>query len=60
MNRDNGTPTDLAQAIAESPEAVLVRLVCSVAGLKLQLQAQQRYLDELDARLKALEAQSGR
>jgi hypothetical protein len=60
MHRDNGTSPDLAQAIAASPEAVLVRLVFRVAGLKLQLKAQQRHLEALDARLKALEAQSGR
>jgi hypothetical protein len=60
MKRDNGTSPDLAQAIAESPEAVLVRLMFSMAGLKLRLKAQQRHLEELDARLKVLESQSGR
>jgi hypothetical protein len=60
MHRDNGTSPDLAQAIAASPEAVLVRLVLRVAGLKLQLKAQQRHLEALDARLKALESESGR
>jgi hypothetical protein len=60
MHRDNGTSPDLAQAIAASPEAVLVRLVLRVAGLTLRLKRQQRHLEALDVRLKALEAQSGR
>jgi uncharacterized coiled-coil protein SlyX len=55
MQRNHDIAPDLAHMIAEQPDAVLVRLLFTVAGLRLQVKALERHLEELEGRLKAME-----
>lgn len=56
IERDNDRTAALAARIEESPDAVLIKMLFKRSALTLPVTAQQRHLEELEGRVKALEA----